>query len=114
VLSGEARQQKLNIHCLGRLIFPPKRSVLKWILYAGSKNDIWDIKLLGGPLVVKGIINKKKVKGNGFLELVGYPMGISNLKFYKKAIEATIRKSIWPNVKKKIKRIVKDLKLPFD
>lgn len=62
-----------------------------------------------GPLTVKGVINKEKVKGIGFLELVGYPMGISNLKFYKKAIEETIKKAIWPNLKKKGGKFVSNL-----
>ncbi len=63
-----------------------------------------------GALTVKGMVNNKKVKGKGFLELVGYPMAISNFKFYKKAIEETITKSIWPNVKKEGKQAFNNLR----
>ena len=59
-----------------------------------------------GPLAVKGVVNGKKVKGSGFLELVGCPMGLLNPHFYKKAIEETITKSIWPNVKNKGEKFV--------
>ena len=60
-------------------------------------------------LTLKGTINKKKVKGVGFLELVGYPMEISNINFYKKEVEEVITKSILPYVEKKGKKFVSGL-----
>jgi predicted secreted hydrolase len=49
-----------------------------------------------GPLEVKGYFGKKKVKGQGFLELMDYPKGVSNAKILeydaKKAIKELIRK----------------------
>ncbi len=63
-----------------------------------------------GPLTVRGTINKKKVKGNGFLELVGYAKGISDLKIYRKKIDKTIAESISlirKNGLKFVRRIIK-------
>ncbi len=47
-----------------------------------------------GPLTVKGTINNKKVKGVGFMELVGYPKGISNMKLFKKEIDKKVVEAI--------------------
>lgn len=60
-----------------------------------------------GSLAVKGIVNKRKAKGVGFLELVGYPMQISNLKLYKKKITKTISESMF-FVKKRGMQFVND------
>ncbi len=62
-----------------------------------------------GPLTVKGTVSKKKVRGAGFLELVGYPMEISNINFYKKEVEKVIGKSVLPYVEKKGKKFVSGL-----
>jgi len=40
-----------------------------------------------GPLTVRGVFNNEKVKGLGFLELVGYSSEWSNLKFVKSEVE---------------------------
>ena len=47
-----------------------------------------------GPLTISGIINKRRVKGAGFLELVGYPMKMSNMGLYKKRIGKMIAESM--------------------
>jgi len=46
------------------------------------------------PLSVKGSINNKKIKGVGFMELVGYPAGRSYTKIYKNKIKKQIDHSI--------------------
>ncbi len=95
---------------------------LSWKIEIPSKNIELEVKSLikkqemifgtinywEGPLTVKGIMNKKKVKGVGFLELVGYPMGISRLKFYKKETEKIITE-ITSYIKNKGMEFVKDI-----
>ncbi len=46
-----------------------------------------------GPLEVKGRLQGKNVRGQGFLELVGYPKGISNVKLYKKEVNEKIKEA---------------------
>jgi hypothetical protein len=42
-----------------------------------------------GPLAVTGMFNKKKVSGDGFMELVGYPSKYSNTQYIKDEISET-------------------------
>ncbi|MBN2127705.1 MAG: hypothetical protein JW703_04960 [Candidatus Diapherotrites archaeon] len=63
-----------------------------------------------GPLKITGIISNEKVEGNGFLELVGYPKGISDLTQYKNKIEKTISETIFPEIKKQGNKIINELK----
>jgi len=44
-----------------------------------GKINYWE-----GGLKVKGTLKGRKVSGQGFLELMGYPKGVSDLKMYKK------------------------------
>ncbi|MDP2907138.1 MAG: lipocalin family protein [Nanoarchaeota archaeon] len=59
-----------------------------------------------GPLTVEGLFNNKKVKGVGFLELVGYPMNIFNINLYRKEMEKLIIEAI-SRIRKKRIRFVK-------
>lgn len=43
-----------------------------------------------GPTIVKGRVKGKKVTGNGFLELEGYPIKISAMKLIKREIKSAI------------------------
>lgn len=45
-----------------------------------------------GPIEVKGNIGKNEVKGQGFLELMGYPKGISNLKVLRYDAKKALKK----------------------
>jgi len=47
-----------------------------------------------GPFKVKGKINKRKVRGRGFMELVGYEMKKSLIKQYEERIKKHIRKKL--------------------
>ncbi|MBW2995549.1 hypothetical protein KY312_04300 [Candidatus Woesearchaeota archaeon] len=47
-----------------------------------------------GPLDVKGTVNGKKVKGQGFLELVGYPKKVSNLRIVEKEMHRAISQAV--------------------
>ena len=62
-----------------------------------------------GPLTVKGFFNNKKVKGVGFLELVGYPTEYTNIKFLKDEAEAIVKKSL-PYIKKETRKILHNYK----
>ncbi len=44
-----------------------------------------------GPLNIKGKINGKKVKGQGFMELVGYKKGVSEFRLLEKEVKNTAR-----------------------
>lgn len=44
-----------------------------------------------GPINVKGKIGGKKVKGQGFMELVGYPKGVSDLKLFENEVEEAVK-----------------------
>ena len=57
-----------------------------------------------GGLEVSGAINKQKVKGTGFLELVGYPMQRNKAELLVKEIKARADQQ-WSIMKKKIKNI---------
>ncbi len=56
-----------------------------------------------GPLKVKGKINKKNIKGEGFIELVGYPSDYTKIKFLKDEVTQVLKKSL-SFVKKEIKK----------
>jgi predicted secreted hydrolase len=43
-----------------------------------------------GPLKVSGLFDNKKVKGVGFMELVGYPSQYSNIKYVKEELEKAV------------------------
>ena len=45
-----------------------------------------------GPLIVKGLINNKRTKGSGFLELMGRPSQYGNIKFLKDTLFNIARK----------------------
>ncbi len=47
-----------------------------------------------GPFKVKGRIGKKKVKGDGFMELVGYPMMKSRMKRFEESVKKYVNKKI--------------------
>lgn len=102
VSTNDVRLTKTGI--VWKSSFTKAKYPLSWKIEIPSKNISLDVKPLlkkqevifgtinywEGPLKVNGTINKKKVKGIGFLELVGYPMGISNLKFYQKEAKRTM------------------------
>ena len=81
---------------------------LSWTIEIPSKNIVLKVEpllknqevLFGtinyweGPLKVKGTINKKKVNGVGFMELVGYPIGVSDFKLYRTEIRQLIKESM--------------------
>lgn len=46
-----------------------------------------------GSLEITGLFNNKKVKGVGFMELVGYPKKISNVRLYEKEIKKKVREA---------------------
>ena len=48
-----------------------------------------------GPLEITGLFNNKKVKGEGFMELVGYPKKISNVRLYEKEIKKKVREAMF-------------------
>lgn len=87
--------------------------VLSWRIEIPSKNINLEVKPLiknqelifgtinywEGPLTVKGIFNNKKVKGVGFLELVGRPSQYSNIKFLKDSLVGTTR-NVYSGLKK--------------
>ncbi len=89
--------------------------VLSWKIEIPSKNIDLEVKPLiknqemtfgtinywEGPLTVKGLFDNKKVKGSGFLELVGRPSQYSNIKFLKSALINTTQKI--PSKLKKIR-----------
>ena len=62
------------------------------------------INYLENPLKVKGIIDNKKVKGQGFMELVGYPIKKSRIKVYEQEIKDLIEKDV-SILKKDIKKL---------
>ncbi len=47
-----------------------------------------------GPLVVTGVFNSKKVKGNGFMELAGYPSQYNNMKYVRDVLGKAIKQSL--------------------
>ena len=55
-----------------------------------------------GPLAVTGSFGNKKVKGNGFLELVGRPSQYKAYNFFKESLSKTVK-----NLEKKIKQLKK-------
>lgn len=61
------------------------------------------INYFEGPLNVKGKIGKQKVKGEGFMELVGYPSDYTKVKFLKEEIKWALKKSL-SYAKKEIKK----------
>jgi predicted secreted hydrolase len=83
------------------------RYPLSWKIEIPSKRIALDIKpliknqevLFGainyweGPLDVTGTVKGKRVKGQGFLELVGYPKEVSDIKVFGKEIQKTIEEA---------------------
>jgi len=63
------------------------------------------INYFEGPLNVQGKIDDKKVKGEGFMELVGYPSDYTKIKFLKDEFGRALRKSLL-FAKKEIKKRV--------
>jgi len=61
------------------------------------------INYFEGPLNVQGKISSKRVKGEGFMELVGYPSDYTKLKFLKDKFNWALKKSL-SFTKKEIKR----------
>jgi len=47
-----------------------------------------------GPLNVKGLFNNKKVRGVGFMELVGYPSNYTKIKFLKDSMAKAVSDSL--------------------
>ena len=45
-----------------------------------------------GPTKISGTINSKKVKGFGFMELVGFPKNKSLIKIYNQIIKQELKK----------------------
>ena len=80
--------------------------ILSWRIEIPSKNIDLEVKPLiktqemifgtinywEGPLTVKGLFNNKKVKGSGFLELLGRPAQYGNIKLLKNTLVKTLRK----------------------
>jgi len=48
-----------------------------------------------GPLKVKGAIKNKKVKGKGFMELVGYPSDYTKMKYLRDETASVMKKSLF-------------------
>ena len=77
---------------------------LSWKIEIPSKNILLELDAISksnevlfgiinyweGSMNIKGSINGKKVKGQGFMELVGYPMNRSNLTIYRKKAEKLV------------------------
>ena len=96
---------------------------LAWKIEIPSKNIKLEVKpllktqemLFGtinyweGATKVSGYIDNKKVEGQGFLELMGCPMGISNIKILEKEAEEVFSKSIH-KAENKIKRFFRNIK----
>jgi len=61
------------------------------------------INYFEGPLNVESKMNKKKVKGDGFMELVGYPSDYTKVKFLKDEFSWALKKSL-SFAKKEIKK----------
>jgi len=61
------------------------------------------INYLENPIKIKGKIKNKKVKGRGFMELVGYPAKVSKLKVYEQGIRNVISDDV-DILKKDIKK----------
>ena len=53
-----------------------------------------------GPIKITGKLNKKKIKGDGFMELVGYPMEKNLIEQYKENFESKVFKGL-NNLKKR-------------
>ena len=62
-----------------------------------------------GALNVKGQIDKKKIKGEGFMELVGYPSDYTKIKFLKEEASWALKKSL-VYVKKGKTIVINDIK----
>ncbi len=52
------------------------------------------INYFEGPLSVEGKIGKEKIKGDGFMELVGYPSNYTKIKFLKDEFNNALKKSL--------------------
>jgi len=59
-----------------------------------------------GPTTISGTLGNKKIKGEGFMELVGYPMKKSLLKQYEEKAEDYLKENI-NNLQKAVKKILK-------
>jgi len=62
-----------------------------------------------GPLKIKGFVNNKKVKGEGFMELVGYASDYSKTKILKNEVTNAIKKSL-PYIQKGKTMIISNIK----
>ena len=62
-----------------------------------------------GPIKVEGEINNKRVGGEGFMELLGYPSDYSKTKLLKNEVTNAIKKSL-PYIKKGKRMIIKNIK----
>jgi len=69
---------------------PEKKINLKVVTKIKNQEMLFgSINYWEGPLAVTGMFNKKKVSGDGFMELVGYPSKYSNTQYIKDEISET-------------------------
>jgi len=83
---------------------PEEKIILKAkSLINNQEVNFGTINYFEGPLNIEGQIDKKKIRGEGFMELVGYPSDYTKVKFLKDKIGGVLKKSI-SYVKKEIKK----------
>ena len=84
-----------------RIRVPRKNIDLKVAPFIENQEMVFgSINYWEGPLRVSGLFAGKKVKGAGFMELVGYPSKWSNLRFAKSELSNTMSQ-IFSYAKKK-------------
>ena len=78
-----------------KISIPPKKIELTLNAIIENQEMLFgSINYFEGPLQVEGSINRKKVRGSGFMELVGYPSHYSNVKYVSDEISKTVSRFI--------------------
>jgi len=90
-----------------RIEIPSKEIMLKTRPLIGNQEVLFGaINYLENPIEVFGKIGKREIRGNGFTELVGYPIKKSISRVYEGEIKRVIEKDILA-VKKNIRKLFK-------
>ena len=106
----ESKKTKAKYPLSWRIEIPEKK--IKLQVSAPIKNQeviFGSINYWEGPLDVSGSFNGKKIRGEGFMELVGYPSDYNNIKYIKGEVEK-IFGQIFSYTKKGASNVVKNFK----
>lgn len=106
----ESEETKAKYPLAWKIEIPDRKINLKVSALVKNQEIIFgSINYWEGPLAVSGLFKGKKVKGMGFMELVGYPSEYDNVDYVKSELEKVVNHFL-SSPKKRLGKIFKSLR----